>query len=112
ALLAANAQINVRNDEGHTPLMLAVLTAQPQMVAALCARGANTEWTDGDGLTGLMLGMKLGVPTSVVHALIAGGANLNVATDTEGRTALMFAVVNGNSVMIPVLHQGGADLDV
>lgn len=58
--LAKNgADLNIKNSQGYTPLMLAVLKNNIDMVRALLEAGADTSVTDNKGRTAKEIGQSL-----------------------------------------------------
>lgn len=58
--LAKNgADLNIKNSQGYTPLMLAVLKNNIDMVRALLEAGADTSVTDNNGRTAKEIGQSL-----------------------------------------------------
>ena len=85
-LLRAGADVNARDQDGSTALMLA---RTPPMVKFLLAHGAEVDLRNKNGDTALL--RDAGSDRGIVNALIAGGADVN-AKDKRGRTALIIAV--------------------
>ncbi|MGC9058102.1 MAG: ankyrin repeat domain-containing protein [Candidatus Micrarchaeia archaeon] len=62
------ADVNFKNSEGKTPLMLAIKGNYPKTVEYLLSRGANPEEKDREGNTPLMLAESLG-NEKIIHLL-------------------------------------------
>jgi ankyrin repeat protein len=75
AVLAAGADINLRDASGRTPLMLFAQEPEGQdMVAALLAVGADASLRDSHGQTVLYYARGRGQDDSLIQALIDAGA--------------------------------------
>ena len=85
ALLAAKADVNVRNSKGVTPLIVASSKGHPVVVRALLAVGAIVNAENIDGCTALVLASEHGY-TDVVRVLLAGNANVNAAASQRHHT--------------------------
>jgi hypothetical protein len=92
-LIDHGADVNQRNDNGTTPLMVAgfVSRDQLQLIAFLLNRGADINAVDRDGRTILMRAIRFGFNDQAVF-LIQRGADTTVK-DRYGKTAL--DILNG-----------------
>ena len=72
-LLAKQSDINARDAAGRTPLMLAILRGQTDVVSALLAYGADPNAADGHGTTPLQAARAAGRP-AIIAALQRYGA--------------------------------------
>jgi len=102
--------VNVTDDKGYTPLIIAAYNNQPEAVTALLSAGAFIDATDGSGNTALMGACFKGY-AEVAQLLLDSGANVN-AVHGNGGTALMFAVMFGRNDMIDLLLDNGADVTI
>ena len=84
ALIQSGANVNVRNEDNQTLLMIAYV---PEVVEALINAGVEVDARDIHGMTALMYQGHMRHPWGVM-TLIKGGADVN-AKDNEGRTPLM-----------------------
>lgn len=89
-LLEPDIDVEIRDDDGMTPLLLAADSYQHHLVAVLTAFGANPNAPDPFGRTALMKAAARNDARSVRH-LLKAGAFVNVATRAERWTALMWA---------------------
>lgn len=100
-LLHRHCDVNIPNDAGLTPLMLAVQTGDANVVEMLLRKGAAVNRRDRYGETALILAARsgLGIQTwyvepeenlRIVRLLLAHGARTHFQ-DRHGYTALMWA---------------------
>jgi hypothetical protein len=90
-LLAMGVEVNARNNQGETPLHIAVGWGPdgPDKVKRLLAEGADIEARDNNGMTPLHRAAA-GVVVNSVIVLLEHGADIN-ALDNAGRTPLDLA---------------------
>lgn len=104
------AEANLRDEDGRTPLMHAVLAddADPAVVALLLDRGTDVNAADaGQRWTALHFAARDG-NEQLVRLLLAAGADVD-AVDVFGNTPLWRAVWNtgiGPAPMTVLLHHG------
>ncbi len=108
-LLASGAAVNVRNDEGETPLAVAVRSKRKEMVRLLLAAAAEVNAADGHGQTPLLAAADLGDP-EFARLLLDAGADVN-ARDQRGDTALHRAALWGQPETVRLLLAAGADVN-
>jgi len=111
--LAAGTDINSRDEEGATLLMIAAHTGNLRMVIALIELGADVNATDERGWTPLMKAaynaeMNRGF-ADVVQALIDAGANIEMPI-SFGVRPLMLAAGYGETAVVETLLKAGADV--
>ena len=92
-LLARGASVNVRDDHGETPLLIAVGRGSPAIITLLLRRGADVRAKDPWGMTPLM---RAAPHPEAVKLLLAHGADVRVR-DTRGKTALDWALTAKNA---------------
>jgi ankyrin repeat protein len=85
----------LQDQNGRTPLLVAVTTGNLQIVEIYLQRGANIEAQDKDGRTALMLAV-INRSTPIVMLLLEYGAN-NQAQDHQGLTAISWTLGLDNS---------------
>lgn len=102
-LLDAGADPNARNDEGITPLHLAVY---PEMVELLVRRGADVNVRSDDGRTPLLVQAAEAEGIEVMEALLRAGADAR-ATDKRGESALDLARAREEQDKVELLRQYG-----
>ena len=95
--------INAKNKDGETALMLASSEGHLEMVKLLVENGA-------DYTNALRLASREG-HLEIVKLLIENGANIN-AKDNDGETALMGASYNGHLEVVKYLIENGADVNI
>jgi ankyrin repeat protein len=103
AALSKGADPNASLDNGHIPLVGAVLTGNEQIVTALIEGGANPKRKSALGETALQYAPNV----KIAALLVAAGANIN-AVDDYGGTPLSMAASNGHPELIKWLHARGA----
>jgi hypothetical protein len=107
--LAEGADVNARDKDGGTALMMASVTGRNEAVLALLAKGADVNTKDKDGLTALTHACMAG-QSEVAQTLLANGANVN-AKANNGLTVLIAACAVGHSEVVQVLLANGADVN-
>jgi len=93
----------------YTPLILAVMNEQAEIVKELINRKVRLDKPDGDGWTALKRAAKAG-NLKIVDLLLKAGASVDAA-DHEGWTPLMNAAVEGHVEVGKLLVEAGANLD-
>lgn len=89
-LLADKASINKQNDQGESPLHLAIKTKNQQLVEILVQRGANISTTTKIRATPLHYAASF-ANEEIIKLLISKGANVN-ATDNNNEEPVDWAV--------------------
>lgn len=112
-MLAAGADVNSRDNEGATLLMLACHAGNLPMVLALIGAGADVNASDERGWTPLMKAaynaeLDRGF-VDVAQALIDSGANVE-APISYGIRPLMLAAGYGETAVVETLLRSGADV--
>jgi hypothetical protein len=108
-LLDKRAEINIRDNDGWTPLMYASKNNDLEIIKLLLEKGANVNLTDKYGQTALILASANG-HKEAVELLLEKGADVNIQ-DEDGWTALMFASQNGYKEVVELLIEKGADVN-
>ena len=108
-LVRAGADIDKRNSDEETPLMLASKFGSVEAIRILIENGSNIESLDRDGDTALAIAVALG-HAEVTLALLNGGANIH-AESANGMTPLMIAALFENIDIISTLVCNGADIE-
>jgi ankyrin repeat protein len=105
-LLSNGANVNARDANGLTPLIVASYQGSWPMINELLKKGADVNLRSNIGKTALMVATQNG-HEPVVKLLIEKGANVNVESD-RNETALMLAVNMGYKKIANLLRQNGA----
>lgn len=113
SLLKGGAEVNSRNEEGITLLMLAAGSGNLAMTDMLIEAGAEVDATDERGWTALMKALfnyeqNKGFP-DVVSSLIDAGANIEHQV-AYGTRPLMIAAGYGEARVVEVLIAAGVDV--
>jgi type II secretory pathway predicted ATPase ExeA len=106
-LLASGVPANVRDANGFTPLMLAVVSGHLPAARALLDGGALVNARNPGGITPIMLAVINERP-EVLTLLLERGADVNAQSGT-GWTALTFAAWKGDADLVRVLLGHGAN---
>jgi ankyrin repeat protein len=101
ALIAANADVNIRNAEGITALMVATFDGQTEIAQTLLAANADVNARDNNGFTAL-IGASIRGHIELVRVLLAAKADVNIK-NKFGATALMFAEDKGHTEIARML---------
>ena len=109
-LIAAGADLNVRDEYGQTALMGASTLGKTKWVELLIAAGADLNVRNDKHGCALSLASECD-HTECVKLLIGAGADLNVY-DNSGWTALHWASTNNNPECVKLLIDAGADVNV
>lgn len=96
-----------KRSTGHTPLMLAVLNGQQDVIAALITARADLNLQDQKGYTALARAAVCGLDESA-RMLIEAQADLNKSTET-GDTPLMLALFHRKPGIVMLLVAAGAN---
>lgn len=81
--IANGADVNARNDGGQTPLILAIVTAQPHLLRQLLKAGANPFLRDNSGLSAIDWAERKG--RSDLARILFESTNSDQPNDTESR---------------------------
>ncbi len=107
-LLSKGADINGKNMQGETALIVALKRAHPEVAQALVDSGADVNLTDTQGQTPLMLAAALN-NTSIVEALISKGAEINHVVQNGSYSPLITAVMYRRAQNVELLLRSGAN---
>ncbi|KAI0889650.1 ankyrin repeat-containing domain protein [Annulohypoxylon maeteangense] len=101
--------IDMRGDNGQTPLLVATKYGQSSAIRLLIRRGADIEARDGNENTPLLLASKQGY-IEIMQVLLNSGANIG-AKDYDGNTPLLLASMHGDVEIIRLLLSCGAKFE-
>ncbi len=105
-LISNGARVDATNNNGNTPLVLAISTNFREAVFMLVDEGADVNSRNNKGMTSLMYAVDGGFE-GLVRFLVERGADLNLQ-DWRGRTPLMYAAKNGYRYMSAYMVNKGA----
>ncbi len=111
ALILNGANVNVVDDKGNTPLILASLyNNDPRIIELLISKGANINAIDSEGETALIKASQKSNFPLIVDALLRNGANPD-DTSVSGFNPFMRACrFNKNPEIIDVFLQNNANV--
>jgi ankyrin repeat protein len=105
-LLANGANVNARDPQKRTPLILALpVNNHDRMLRLLLAKGADVNLADSWSMTAVTYAAKQG-QIEDAKILIANDANINFVS---GESPLYLAVVGAHTEMVELLLASGAD---
>ncbi|KAL8172841.1 UNVERIFIED_CONTAM: hypothetical protein K2H54_027298 [Gekko kuhli] len=110
AFLEKCKDVDERNENGQTPLMLAAEQGNLEIVQELIKKGANCNLEDSDNWTALISAAKEG-HTAIVSELLNCNVNLE-HRDMGGWTALMWACYKGCTDVAELLLEKGANPNI
>src|SRR5262249_34951808 len=105
-LLDNGADVNARDAEGNTPLILASFYASPECLELLIEKGADLNSANKAGATPLIGGAT---DYEKPRLLVSAGANIRVRTALGNTPLLLAARRAGNSRTVKLLLQRGAN---
>lgn len=109
-LIKNSASVNHKNDDGLTPLMMAVQNGHTEVVKDLFKAGAKEDKSKNNvGATLLMIAARLG-HTDIVKLLIDRKNDVNEKNNL-GLTAIMIAVIGRQFDIIDILLDSGANIN-
>ncbi|MGN6805756.1 MAG: ankyrin repeat domain-containing protein, partial [Trinickia sp.] len=107
--LAGKIDVNMRNRDNRTALMLAAQSGQAGAIRALKSAGADVELTNEAAETALMIAARKG-RVEAIEALHESGANLE-RTNVVGWSALLIAAAHDQPRALAALLARGANLE-
>jgi ankyrin repeat protein len=105
-LLDKQAQIHAKDADGESPFTVALKTS-PRMMLTLLAKGRDQ--TDDTGRTPLHIALSYNMPETDIETIANWQGNTS-AVDSEGRTALRYAVDRANWDAAKFLANDGANV--
>jgi hypothetical protein len=109
ALIIKGADVNIKDQSGNTPIILAVCNGLADACIALIAKGADVNAKNKYGWTPLIRAANNGL-ADVCLALINTDADVN-AIDNDGWTPLIWAANNGLADLCLALINTGANVN-
>lgn len=110
ALLARKADVNHAASDGLTPLLLALVIGDLEVVRALVEHGADVQKATEVGVTPLLDAARLG-NSDALKLFLDKGADVNQKA-IHGYTALHVTANLGDTNMMQILLQKGADVNL
>lgn len=109
-LMAYGLDVDERDTNGYTPLILASSLGQDEFVHFLLDNGANPNKSNKDGMTALHFAALNG-HTNVINALVDADAILDIVNG-DGFSPLMLAIKNNHLFAVELLVKRGATLNI
>ena len=109
-LLKAQADVELANTYGDTPVMLAAEEGRAQILRMLLDARADKEKADNEGDTALLRASRKGSARGV-HMLLTAGADKD-SVNKSGDTALIRACRTSSAATVSLLLQARADTEV
>eukprot|EP00753_Platysulcus_tardus_P006480 PLAT14240.1.p1 GENE.PLAT14240.1~~PLAT14240.1.p1 ORF type:complete len:362 (-),score=72.37 PLAT14240.1:43-1089(-) len=109
ALVAAGVDVNGKSKYGISPLAIAARRSPARVITALLSAGADVDLRDPHGNTALHDAVCFDSRLTVVKALLAGGAGVNLPGAFG--CPLYLAAERGRADTVEVLLAAGADVD-
>jgi quinoprotein dehydrogenase-associated probable ABC transporter substrate-binding protein len=108
-LLKRGAKVNARDDEGKTPLIVAVASGDISLISGLLAYGADPNAQDHDGWTAAMHAVRSNEP-KIFRLMGQYKANYNLV-NSDDMTALAMAVMDNKANAAVAMLDNGAKPD-
>jgi uncharacterized protein len=106
SFIKAGIDINAKEEDGRTALLIAAEKEDAGMIALLADSGADVNARDVDGYSALMYAAYKG-NLELADLLLKHGADVH-AKDKDGWTALRFALMQGKTDVAELLKKQGA----
>lgn len=107
--IASGSNVNTRNKNGKTALMLAIEKGNVNIVELLTKAGADVNVRNKARLTPLMIAAEV-KEFEIAKVLIAAGAQVNAKGPSEKGTPLVIAVREGDPRIVKLLIDSGASV--
>jgi ankyrin repeat protein len=109
--LSCNINFNYKDEDGKTPLIWACLQNSYKTVEKLLKKNASLEISDEDGKTPLIWASELGYK-NIIELLLKDTNIIIDRRDKYSMSALAWASLNGNTEIMNLLIEKGADIDL
>lgn len=114
-LIQLGAKVNVSNDDGETPLILAIdyytKLIDSSLVTLLITQGADVNAISDQGYTPLSVACYNGL-TEIVRLLLTKGAKVTVTKKNKNEIPILNACYSGDLESVNLLLHYGADITV
>jgi ankyrin repeat protein len=107
-LLERGADLEARNQQGETPLFMAVMNGKTDILKILLEKNADKEARNNAHQTALMIAAEKN-QVKIVDELLFAGAFVD-SRDENGMTPLMYASYKGHLAIIQILLKYNADI--
>ncbi|XP_052704012.1 uncharacterized protein LOC128180166 [Crassostrea angulata] len=109
-LLIKGAEINLCNENGASPLLIACQNGHDSTVQLLLSKGAAINLCLKDGASPLFIACQNG-HDRIVQLLLSKGADINLCME-DGASPLFIACQNGHDSMVQLLLSNRADINL
>jgi ankyrin repeat protein len=110
-LINNGIDINAKNEEGNTPLIVAAKDDREDIVLLLLDSGANIDETDDDGDTALMNLARDGNRENIIQILLDRGSNINLQNERGYSAIMLAALFNPDKIStLQTFIDSGADI--
>lgn len=107
--LKKNPDINIKDEAGNTPLILALKSGRTDIAELLINSGANVNLSDRHESTPLLWATYAGY-ANVAHLLISKGANIT-RKNKDAENPLHWACIKGDADLVCLMIEKGADVN-
>lgn len=109
-VMKTKPNVNIQDDYGSTPLMIALQDSKLDIVNILLEAGADVNIKDTHNSTALMIAVECST-SEIINRLLDFGADVNVV-DKDGSTPLTLAAEHSTPEIINRILEAGADVNV
>ncbi|XBS70555.1 ankyrin repeat domain-containing protein [Acerihabitans sp. KWT182] len=109
-LLNRGADVNLADNEGYTPMMIAAMGNDEKSFAKLVNKKAMVELTNQNGETALHLAIKYNASTTIINSLNSFYQKMNVR-DNNGHSPFMIASFRRKLDLMRTYHDKGVDIN-